>query len=135
MGGLLVAAVGGQPVVHRTAGEPGQHPGRVHRRPAPPGVQVVKRDPVGAHHVHPPQRGGDSTPGLVEVHHRRAGQLRVGHRFELRQPVGGSRQQPGQVAGRDRRAEAVGQAFSRPLHRQVLTAQQVGAERRSTPGP
>jgi hypothetical protein len=52
----------------------------------------------------------------------------------VRARAGRARQQPSQVTGGHRGAETVGQTLRGPLHRQVLTGQQVSPER-GHPGP
>jgi len=118
----------------RDPGEGWQHPAGVDRVLTPARSQVVDGQRVGAGHMDPPQLGSDPPAGLVEVCHVRGGQVATSRGQETLEPLRCGGQQRGQPASGDRGAEAVGHRLGRPVDRQVLTTQQVGAQR-GHPGP
>jgi hypothetical protein len=87
MQGLVVLAVGAEPVVDCDARERRQDPGRVHRDPTASAIEVEQRPGVVAGDVDPVRPARDPAAGLVEVRHpapRRAapGRSRGTHRGE-----------------------------------------------------
>jgi hypothetical protein len=84
--------------------------------------------------VNPVQPARDPGTGLVEVHHRRAGQPRAHDLDEPGQPGRALGHHTGQRPGGQRRTEHVAQQLRGPIQRQVLVHQQV-AHQRPHPGP
>ena len=91
---------------------------------------MVERVPVGAGHMDPPQLAVDPAAGLIEMRDLRLGEFLAQQGQEPLQALGCGRQQRGQVAGRDRRPEAVRQALGGAFHRQVLPGLQIHPEGR-----
>jgi hypothetical protein len=84
--------------------------------------------------VDPLQPARHPGAGLVKVRHRRRRQSRAHGLDEPVQPAGALGHHRGQGAGRQRRAEHIGQQLRGPVHRQVLVHAQV-AHQRAHPGP
>jgi hypothetical protein len=84
--------------------------------------------------VGPVQPARHPGAGLIEVRHRRGGDLLARDLDEPAQPGRALSQHRGQRAGGDRRAQQIGQQLRGPVHRQVLVHQQITAQR-PHPGP
>ena len=112
-----------------------QHPGGVHRLPAPPGVHGDQRVLARRRRVHPGQLAGDPEPGLVEVRHRRR---RPAPARIASSAAAQRRGDPGDHAGdrarRDRDAEQLADRLAGAVAGQELPVPQVRA-RRGDPRP
>ena len=101
----------------RHALEAGQHPGLVHRLPAPLGVHGEQAEPIGGGRVQPVQPARYPDPGLIKVGHRRRRQLPAHRVDEAVQPVGALGQDRGHGAGGHLGADQVGQRLGGALDR------------------
>jgi hypothetical protein len=79
--------------------------------------------------VDPVQPARHPGASLIEVRHRRGGQLRSDDLGEPVQPSGALDEHSGQRAGGQRCSQQVAQQSRGPVHRQVLVHQQVAAKR------